>query len=71
MKKYWLGTLPEKDDFGDPYKGVMIDGKTRMGPWANMTEASWAKYGIGRLGQGYGQKYVKEDATGKWLKVEG
>jgi hypothetical protein len=70
MAKYWLGSLGEQDDFGVQYKDVMIDGATRMGPWANMTEESFAVYGTGKLGLGFGQKYVKQE-NGKWLKVEG
>ena len=67
---YWLSPLGDNDDFGDPYSTGMIDGKTVHGPWANMTPASWAKHGIGRLGQGYGQRYEKQ-SNGRWLKVEG
>jgi hypothetical protein len=63
-----IGTIV--DDFDEPYEDVMIDGKTKMGPWANMTPKSWTTYGIGRLGQGYGQKYEKQK-DGRWLKVEG
>jgi hypothetical protein len=69
-KKYWNGPLPETDDFGDRYHKVMIDGKTRQGPWANMTDTSWRLYGIGRLGTGCGQRYEKQE-DGRWLKVEG
>jgi hypothetical protein len=68
--KYWETPLGVKDNFGDTYVGVMIDGKTKMGPWANMTPTSWKRYGIGRLGTGYGQKYHRQ-ADGRWLKVEG
>jgi hypothetical protein len=66
---FWHG-LNTVDDFGVPYKSVMIDGKTRMGPWACMTEESWAVYGVGRLGTGLGQKYERQ-ADGRWLKTEG
>ena len=68
--KYWLGTLGDTDDFGAPYGDVMYDGKTKMGPWANMSKASWARYGVGKVGQGYAQKYQKQ-ADGRWLKVGG
>lgn len=67
---YWTGMLKEVDDYGDRYKGVMIDGKTMEGPWANMTERSWRGHGCGRLGTGFGQKYKKQ-ADGRWLKIEG
>jgi hypothetical protein len=68
--KYWSSPLPDKDDFGDLYKDEMIDGKTRGGPWGNMTPESWKKHGVGKLGTGYGQRYKKQP-DGKWLKVEG
>jgi hypothetical protein len=68
--KYWETPLGVKDDFGELYKDVMYDGRTNVGPWANMAEQSWRIYGIGKLGTGYGQKYKKQ-ADGRWLKVEG
>ena len=34
------------------------DGKTKMGPWANMCQHHFDKYGVG-LGAGLGQKLVK------------
>lgn len=67
---YWLSPVDKNDDFGDTIKDVMIDGKTKQGPWGLMTPASWAKHGVGKLGTGYGQKYQKQ-TDGKWLKVEG
>ena len=35
-----------------------VDGKTQMGPWANMCQPCHTKYGVG-LGTGRGQKYKK------------
>jgi hypothetical protein len=67
---YWAGNLPPKDDFGIKYDVTMIDGATKYGPWACMTPKSWRVYGMGKLGTGFGQKYVKQ-ADGRWLKVEG
>jgi len=69
-KVYWMGSIATNDDFGMPYGKFMYDGKTRSGPWANMSEKAWRMYGVGRLGTGYGQKYEKQ-ADGRWLKVEG
>lgn len=69
--RYWLGSpIGERDDFGAPYKDVMIDGKTKQGPWACMTEESWKEHGLGLLGTGLGQKYQRQE-DGRWLKVEG
>jgi hypothetical protein len=67
---YWQGSLNSVDDFGVRYDGTMIDGRTKHGPWANMTEKSWLLQGCGRLGTGHGQKY-KQQPDGRWLKVEG
>ena len=67
---YWLGKLPEHDDFGRRYEKVMYDGKTSYGPWANMCQWSWDVHGCGKLGQGYGQKYERQP-DGRWLKVAG
>ena len=67
---YWLSPLDELDDFGQPFGDIMYDGKTRQGPWANMSEVSWKMFGAGRLGTGYGQKYRKQ-SDGRWLKIEG
>ena len=66
---YWSGDPGEKDDFGFPIKDEFIDGKTQMGPWANMAPSTFKIHGIG-LGQGYGQRYKKQ-ADGRWLKIEG
>ena len=43
---------------------AMIDGKTKMGPWANMCNKHYARYGIG-LGLGKGQKLmtIEEDGS--------
>jgi hypothetical protein len=67
---YWLSPLGKVDDFGIPYENIMIDGRTKQGPWANMTGASWQRHGVGKFGTGYAQKYMKQ-ADGRWLKVEG
>lgn len=67
---YWLSSVPETDDFGDPIGRVVIDAATRHGPWALMTPASWARHGRGLLGTGHGQMYVRTD-DGRWPKVEG
>ena len=69
-EKYWIGTIPAKDDFGLSISRVMIDGKTKHGPWAIMAPNSWKSHGIGKFGTGLGQKYEKQ-ASGRWLKVEG
>jgi hypothetical protein len=68
--KFWVGELPDVDDFEKPYTDVMYDGKTKMGYWANMNEKSWKMYGCGQLGTGYGQKY-RRTPEGNWIKVAG
>jgi cytochrome c553 len=48
---------------------VFVDGLTRYGPWANMCVSCHASSGYG-LGIGRGQKYRKDETTGKFVKVE-
>lgn len=69
---YWSSPVGENDDFGMPITNTIIDGKTRLGPWALMTPESWEFYNGtgGRFGTGLAQKYERQ-ADGRWLKVEG
>lgn len=69
-RRYWTGSIRQKDDFGLSVGDTFIDGKTIHGPWAIMTPSSWRSHGVGRLGTGYGQKYKKQ-SDGRWLKIEG
>jgi hypothetical protein len=69
-KMYWTGAVGNTDDFGVQINNVIIDGKTRRGPWALMTPASWRVHGVGQFGTGFGQRYERTP-EGKWLKVEG
>lgn len=39
------------------FNPASYDGKTKMGPWANMCEDCFKKYGVG-LGTGKGQKFI-------------
>ena len=67
--KRWYSPVGEADDFRMTIVDTVIDGKTRMGPWALMTPESHAAYGCG-LGMGQGQRYrLRPD--GIWIKVEG
>ena len=65
MTRYLSAEKATKDDFGIPFTGtageVVYDARTKMGPWAMMTEQSWKLYGAGLLGVGYGQKYVRNE----------
>ena len=38
------------------------DGKTRLGPWANMCSMHFKQYGLG-LGLGLGQKLIQDKPT--------
>jgi hypothetical protein len=69
-KIYWRGPMHRTDHFGIPYRNTMIEGRTKMGPWANMTEESWRHFGVGQLGDNLGQKYQRQ-TDGRWLKIEG
>jgi hypothetical protein len=68
--KYWMGHISERDDFGKKIEEEFIDGKTKLGPWAIMTPATWRLKGVGGLGLGRGQRY-KKTVDGRWVKVEG
>ena len=74
MTRYLSAENLTEDDFGQPLTGkngeVVYDAKTRMGPWATMTQASFDVFGAGKLGLGYGQKYVRNE-KGELHKVEG
>lgn len=69
---FWIGDIPETDDFGLPIDDIFIDGRTCHGPWAIMNPTSWAFRNAtnGEFGVGKGQKYKKQE-DGRWLKVEG
>ena len=67
--EYWLSPVGEVDDFGNTIEDIIIDGKTKQGPWALMTPKSFEENGI-KLGIGFGQKYQQQE-DGKWLKIEG
>lgn len=68
MKKVWISPVPEKDDFGLPVVGTFIDGRTKAGPWAIMSLASFKNHGVG-LGVGFGQKYRLNMETKFWERV--
>ena len=38
---YWLSPVGDVDDFGDTIEDIIIDGKTKEGPWALMTPKSF------------------------------
>ena len=67
------------DDFNDKFTmkpgEIVYDAATERpggypGPWATMTQSSYLMYGFGKLGTGYGQKYVRQ-TNGQLHKVEG
>jgi hypothetical protein len=80
-KIYWLGS--HKCDFAEGHAPFpcqhalpsvqelefLVDGKTKMGPWATMCQPCHKSFGIG-LGTGKGQMYERQE-DGRFLKVEG
>lgn len=44
-------------DFNIHHPAAAVDGKTKMGPWANMCEGCFQSNGVG-LGLGKGQRLV-------------
>ena len=67
--RYFSAETTELDDFGVKLGDVVYDGRTKMGPWAMMSQASFKKYGVG-LGTGKGQKYRRNE-EGHFIKEEG
>jgi hypothetical protein len=65
----WIGTAPKKCDIcREAISDTFIDGRTSVGPWANMCPGCHSYCGVG-LGTGAGQKY---ELTGdEWIKVAG
>jgi hypothetical protein len=58
-----VATLPKCDIHamlhdGKPAPDAAYDGKTMLGPWANMCEEHWKTYGPGRTGTGMGQRLI-------------
>lgn len=52
LKLVYVSCLPRCDFCSEQ---ASFDGKTKMGPWANMCQSDFDRYGIG-LGLGLGQK---------------
>lgn len=74
MLRYLSAERMVKDDFAVKFTQkmgeIIYDAKTRMGPWATMTETSFKVYGMGHLGVGHGQKYLRQ-ANGELHCIEG
>jgi len=67
----WLGK--HKCDFctGKLIEKILYDARTIYGPWAVMCDEHFKVYGLGKLGTGYGQKYIKQTDPIGFFKVEG
>ena len=63
-----------EDDFHEPFTmkegETVFDAKTKAGPWATMTQRSFAQHSMGKLGTGYCQKYERQK-NGELHKVDG
>jgi hypothetical protein len=67
---YWVGQPDANCDLcGNPIGKLFVDGRTRMGSWANMCRACHSAYGLG-VGTGKGQRFQKQP-DGRWLKTGG
>ncbi|UFK26644.1 hypothetical protein [Roseobacter phage RDJL3] len=53
-----------------PIGNVAYDAKTRYGGWCIMSQASWEQHGCGKLGAGFGQKYLR-GTDGEFYITEG
>lgn len=74
-RRYVSAEKMTADDFGVAFTNkegeLVYDAKTKQGPWATMTEASYRRHGtVAKLGLGVGQKYVRQ-ANGELHLVEG
>jgi hypothetical protein len=69
---HWRGEARTHDDFSQVITNEFIDGKMNgsITAWAIFTPKSWQRFGCGRLGMGYGQRYQKQE-DGRFMKVEG
>lgn len=56
--KVSVSKLPDCDFCGET---AHYDGKTKQGPWGNMCESCFRKYGVG-LGLGKGQELVVKES---------
>jgi hypothetical protein len=66
----WMGPAPQSCEVcSQPITDTFVDGKTHMGPWANMCSGCHKHHGTG-LGMGKGQQYKKQP-NGDWVKVKG
>ena len=74
MTRYLGAEQLLRDDYNQAFTmkegEVVYDAKTKEGPWATMTQASFDRHAVGHLGLGWGQKYVRNSA-GELHKVEG
>lgn len=74
-RRYVSAEKMTADDFGRAFTmkegEVVYDAKTNhRGQWATMGETSYKTHAVGKLGVGYGQKYVRQ-ANGQLHLVEG
>lgn len=66
---YYAGDITHCDICEKEVGKVMYDGMTVHGPWANMCQLCFSRYGSG-IGVGKGQRYTKQE-DGRWLKTGG
>jgi hypothetical protein len=69
MPAYYVNPPTKCDICHKAIESEFVDGKTTLGPWANMCTTCFKAYGVG-TGTGLGQIYVKED-DGQFRKVAG
>lgn len=72
--RYLSAEVRTSDDFGIVFTmlngEIIYDAQTKYGPWACMTEKSFKEHGIGKLGTGLGQKFVRQGHNGELHKVK-
>lgn len=68
-RKTWIGKTA-CDLCGQECVQMLIDGATKMGPWAVMCRYCHSNWGM-RLGTGRGQLYVKAEGGTDFVKYDG
>lgn len=67
FKRVWIAEVPKSCEIcGAKIRATFYDAATKSGPWAIMCRGCFEAVGEGRLGIGYGQKYVKKGDD--WVK---
>lgn len=68
--QYYASDITQCDNCGQPLGLLMFDVAVPRASWANLCSTCFATLGC-RVGPGFGQMYVKQLYSGRWLKAGG